>query len=200
MNDKGDFSASTSVPDNHYSYPSLKTATLGEYPWFVSLESDGQFYCGATLLSATKVLSAAHCFVTPTGSIFLPTQVRIGHVGTTDGETVGVSCVSIHPDFSMDRIGLYNDVAVLTLSASAITTSFASLNSDVSYPSASGQALTAIGFGRTVSGGTTSSTLQKATENFVTEADCKNDWQCISSSWHVCAAQGTNVGVCQGKQ
>lgn len=174
-------------------------ATSGEYPYFVSLESGGQIYCGGSLISATKVLSAAHCFTQNDGSIILPDQVRINHIDTSGGETVGVSCVSIHPDYTNNLNGLFSDIAVLTLSAAATTTSFVSINTDTSQPSTSGQALTAIGFGRTVSGGATSSTLQKASEAFVTEADCQEDWSCADSALHVCAAKGTNVGVCQGK-
>lgn len=180
----------------------FNTAADGEYPWFVSLEignGSGQFYCGASLISATKVLSAAHCFVDNDGNIFLPDQVRIGHTTTTNGETVGVECVSIHPDYIIDFVGLYSDIAVLTLSASATTTDFVTLNSDVGYPSSSGQELTAIGFGRTSNGGPISDVLKKAPEAFVTIDNCRNDWQCVDTDYHVCAAQGTNVGVCQGK-
>lgn len=173
-------------------------AREGEYPWFVSLEYSGQFYCGGSLLSGNKVLSAAHCFFDSAGEIALPTQVRIGHVGTTDGETVGVDCVTIHPDFASDMMGLYNDVAVLTLSTSATTTNFVRLNGDTDFPSMEGETLTAIGFGRTTSGGSTSSSLQKATEQFVPEDDCQATWSCASSEYHLCAAEGTNIGVCQG--
>ena len=112
---------------------------------------------------------------------------------------MGVSCVAIHPNYGIDFFGLYSDVAVLKLSASATTATFVTLNSDTSYPSTGGQALTAIGFGLTSGGGTLSSTLRKAGVNFVTTANCQNNWECVRQQFHVCASQGTNVGVCQGK-
>ncbi|CAB9503449.1 Trypsin delta/gamma-like protein CG30031 [Seminavis robusta] len=172
-------------------------ASSGEFPWFVSLEYEGQIYCGGTLISANRVLSAAHCFLSSSGSIFLPTQIRVGHTTTSDGETVTPSCVSIHPDFGYDLKGVYSDLAVLSLSSPVTTvTSFVVLNSDTSHPS-SGD-LTAIGFGRTSTDGPTSSSLLKTTEAFVSESTCKEAWECVSSTYHVCAVGASNNGVCKG--
>ena len=137
-------------------------ASVGEFPWFVSLEYTGRFYCGGSLIAPNKVLSAAHCFFDNVGGVFLPSRVRIGHTSRADGQVADVSCVTIHPDYSMDFQGLYNDVAVLTLSEEVTVSSYVTLNEDASYPSTRGQSLTAIGFGRTSGGGSASATLKKA--------------------------------------
>ncbi|CAB9509171.1 protease serine 11B-like protein (Partial), partial [Seminavis robusta] len=116
--------------------------SAGVYPYFVSLEYNGQIYCGATLISPNRVLSAAHCFFTRSGAIFLPTNIRVGHVSTTDGETVAPSCVKIHPQYGQDRQGLYSDVAVLKLATPVTTvTEFSQLNSFVGYPTDQAQGL-----------------------------------------------------------
>jgi secreted trypsin-like serine protease len=92
-------------------------ASIGEYPYFVSLQSStggtGDFFCGGSLMSTTKVLTAAHCV---NGDSAAGLQVVIG--GTTlSGSDVGVvrnvSAVNVDPAFDPSR--LTNDVAILTL-------------------------------------------------------------------------------------
>jgi len=172
-------------------------APSGAYPWFVSLEYNGRIYCGGALISANRVMSAAHCFFSSTGRIFLPTQVRIGHTTLTSGETIGVSCVSIHPSYSIDTQGLYNDIAIITLSGSSSATSFTTLNSNAGYPSSAGENLIPIGFGLTATGGSTSSTLKQTSVSFETESTCQSQWACMSTKYHVCGIQSA-TGVCQG--
>ncbi|OLF12576.1 S1 family serine peptidase [Actinophytocola xanthii] len=98
-------------------------ASLGEYPYFVSLQSSsggtGDFFCGGSLLTTTKVLTAAHCVDGGTTPASL--QVTVG--GTTlSGGDVGVvrniSGIAVHPGWNPGTF--QNDVAVLTL-ASPIT-------------------------------------------------------------------------------
>lgn len=92
-------------------------AGVGEFPYFVSVQSSaggtGDFSCGGSLLSTTKVLTAAQCV---TGRTAASLQVTIG--GTTlDGADVGVvrdiSAVTVDPAFNPTTLA--NDVAVLTL-------------------------------------------------------------------------------------
>lgn len=37
-------------------------AGLGSWPWQAALYKEGEFQCGATLLSDTWLVSAGHCF------------------------------------------------------------------------------------------------------------------------------------------
>ena len=99
--------------------------STGQYPWMVALASrsvygdsrSGQF-CGGTLVSPTKVVTAAHCLYDE--STMEPAdrpdlKVIIGRTDLTsdDGTEVPVSQVWIDPDYSM-RSNMW-DVAVLTL-------------------------------------------------------------------------------------
>jgi secreted trypsin-like serine protease len=99
-------------------------ASVGEYPYFVSLQSSsggtGDFFCGGSLMSTTKVLTAAHCV---NGSSAASLQVVIGGTTLTGGD-VGVvrnvSAVTVNPAFNPGT--LTNDVAILTLSSPILRT------------------------------------------------------------------------------
>jgi secreted trypsin-like serine protease len=92
-------------------------AGIGEYPYFVSLQSSsggtGDAFCGGSLLSTTRVLTAAHCVDTAA-----PGQLQVTIGGTTlSGGNVGVvrniSAIAVNPAWNPGTF--QNDVAILTL-------------------------------------------------------------------------------------
>ena len=44
-----------------------ETAIPGAWPWQVALHSNGRYICGGSLISATWVVTAAHCISGQTG-------------------------------------------------------------------------------------------------------------------------------------
>lgn len=98
-------------------------AKIGEFPHMVALGriSDRTFtlMCGATLISHTWVLSAAHCTYGPNGS---PTDARIGFHKLTDqqstGVTVAIKTMIRHPNYKPPA--MYADIALVEL-ANAVT-------------------------------------------------------------------------------
>jgi hypothetical protein len=98
-------------------------AQSGEFPYFVSLQRSvpplGDHFCGGSLMSTTKVLTAAHCVEDTLPSSL---QVSIGGTALNPGNGVprDVSAVAVHPDF--DPFTLRNDVAVLTLATPVVRT------------------------------------------------------------------------------
>ncbi|MGH3370015.1 MAG: S1 family peptidase, partial [Nocardioidaceae bacterium] len=91
-------------------------AGVGEYPYFVSVQTASTFehFCGGSLVSATRVLTAAHCVdgASPSGL-----RVVIGRTSlfdTSQGIVRKVSGIAVHPDWSRDT--LRHDVAILSLS------------------------------------------------------------------------------------
>uniref|UniRef100_A0A8C8Z2H1 Transmembrane serine protease 9 n=1 Tax=Prolemur simus TaxID=1328070 RepID=A0A8C8Z2H1_PROSS len=91
-------------------------ASPGEFPWQVSLRENKEHFCGATIISARWLVSAAHCF-----NEFQDPTEWVAYVGTTylsgsEASTVRAQVTRIvkHPLYNPDTADF--DVAVLELS------------------------------------------------------------------------------------
>uniref|UniRef100_A0A8D0L868 Transmembrane serine protease 9 n=1 Tax=Sphenodon punctatus TaxID=8508 RepID=A0A8D0L868_SPHPU len=92
-------------------------ASRGEFPWQVSLRENNEHFCGATILTETWLVSAAHCF-----NEFQDPGVWTVYAGSTllngmESGTVktGIARIIKHPSYNMDTADY--DVAVLELDA-----------------------------------------------------------------------------------
>ncbi|MEE6487204.1 hypothetical protein FKM82_014831 [Ascaphus truei] len=90
-------------------------ASKGEFPWQVSLRENNEHFCGATIISESWLVSAAHCF-----NDFQDPAVWVAFLGTTslsgsDSSTVKAPIKHIvkHPSYNPDTADY--DVAVLEL-------------------------------------------------------------------------------------
>jgi trypsin len=170
-------------------------ASTAQYGFAVFLTDPNGFqFCGGTLITHFKVVTAAHCVVNDTAK-----DVRVV-AGRDDkksnaGVSVKVARVWFNPDFKDVESG--SDVAVLTLA------------NRVDYPTATvatdetlyrpGIPATILGWGRTAENGPTSRYLQAATVPIVADAACAPSYQHFSASSMVCAGypQG-GIDACQG--
>src|SRR5690606_6910233 len=130
------------------------TTTTSAYPFMMQITDASQDqFCGGTLVTPTKVVTAAHCMAgETTGSV----RVVGGrtYLNGTNGTVARVSRIWIHPDYRSVTRG--DDVAVLTLSTPMpyATAPYVSPTDTSVY--AAGTTARVLGWGTTRSGGTSS--------------------------------------------
>ena len=154
------------------------TADADQFPFF-TLFANGE--CAGTLISPTRVLTAAHCV--QSGH---PDTVRIGATTRTDGRERRVRCAKSHPLY--DWPNFQYDLAILKLDDAINDVPLPVLNSDTSYPAFDGQSLTVIGMGRNSTAGTVADELQRLDYGFVSDAQCKATYgDSVTLGLHICA-------------
>ncbi|MGB3554798.1 MAG: serine protease, partial [Jannaschia sp.] len=149
------------------------TATATQNPFQVALllRSDpsavsGQF-CGGTLVSETRVVTAAHCsdFINARDVAVLGGTRQLG----TGGTRVNVRRIVLHPGWNPTSFD--NDVAVWELSDPIRGVPFARL---ATRDGATGSNHLVTGWGRLAEGGSSTATLQAVTVPLVSRANCND--------------------------
>merc|ERR1712165_487004 len=169
-------------------------------PWQVGIlykNSDFHF-CGGTILSATKILTAAHCQKDPSGI-----EVIVGEhskLTATDGVRHAVTSFEIHPDY--DSSNYDNDFGIITLEV-PIELGDKAAAACLPEPTdtiADGQVLTVSGWGTTSSGGSSSDVLLAVQVPYVTNEKCQTQYTWEITSNMMCAGNYDEGGVdaCQG--
>ncbi|MBC9728759.1 trypsin-like serine protease [Streptomyces sp. TRM68367] len=174
------------------------TATTSAYPFMMQItDASQEQFCGGTLVSPTKVVTAAHCMVGET-----PGSVRVVGGRTyrdgTNGTVSRVSKIWIHPDYATVTRG--DDVAVLTLSTAMPYTTARYVSASDNSVYAAGTTARIIGWGTTRSNGSSSNQLRTATVPTVSDASCRSSYGSrFVQSDMVCAGFTTGgVDTCQG--
>ncbi|MCL8013252.1 trypsin-like serine protease [Streptomyces sp. AS02] len=174
------------------------TTTASAYPFMMQITDASQSqFCGGTLVSATKVVTAAHCLVDETTSSVRVVGGRTYRNGT-NGTVSRVSDIWIHPDYTTATEG--NDVAVLTLSNSMPYTTASYVDSSDTGVYAAGTTARIVGWGTTSSGGSSSNQLRTATVPTVSDSSCRSSYGSdFIQSDMVCAGYTSGgVDTCQG--
>lgn len=100
-----------------------REAQNGDYPDLVSLQRNGNHFCGGTLVDKRTVISAAHCFFGNTGTVGLAVVAGINDLTQTSNpnrRSYAVSRVIVHPDYRTSYHYVQgDDVAILKLASDA---------------------------------------------------------------------------------
>lgn len=182
-----------------------RPADPDEWPWLAALvHKDGQGsgqYCGATLISDTHVLTAAHC-IKPFKQSDI--KVRLGEYdfdqeGETKDQTFTLASMKIHERY--DDATFENDIAILKLNGVATRSESVW---PICLPPASEQFTNrrafVIGWGTIYFGGPTSSTLQEVNVRVWENSQCAANYAELDRNvldTMLCAGE-TNRDSCQG--
>jgi hypothetical protein len=165
------------------------------FPYQVALTRFGQVFCGGTIIDATHVLSAAHCFQTRARAseyeVLIADNVQTGSNQVYKGR---FSAYVNHPEY---RNTAAHDLTVITLERpiplNGRTMKALPLATSRSHEPQTGDEVVVSGFGRTSMNGPMSPTLQYAGQ-IVTQNRCQPEAICTEAR----DRQGTHRSACRG--
>ncbi|CAH2301621.1 transmembrane protease serine 11C-like [Pelobates cultripes] len=174
-------------------------ASLGSWPWQASLRYSGSHICGASIISDTWLLSAAHCFETYK-DVNLWTVI-VGTLSSSRGTGLQVKEIIVHENYGTPAKA--NDIALLRMAAPILFTQYIRPvclpNESAVFPNNSSCYIT--GWGSLVSGGPIASVLQQAEVKIISTAQCSSAamYGSIINPSMICAGY-VNGGIdsCQG--
>jgi secreted trypsin-like serine protease len=190
--------ASAAQADVHPSVVGGSTTTTTTYPFMMQITDASQNqFCGGTLVSATKVVTAAHCMVGETTSSVRVVGGRT-YLNGTNGTVSKVSKIWINPSYTDAENG--DDVAVLTLSTAMTYTTASYVSSTQTGVYAAGTTARVLGWGTTSESGSSSNQLRTATVPIVSDSSCSSSYgSSYIATDMVCAGYAAGgVDTCQG--
>uniref|UniRef100_A0A2H1VW13 SFRICE_013424 n=1 Tax=Spodoptera frugiperda TaxID=7108 RepID=A0A2H1VW13_SPOFR len=184
-------------------------AALGQYPFQAGILGDvtvagnpATSVCGGSLISPSRVLTAAHCWFDGQVQAWRLTVVLGSVLLFTGGTRIQTSAVASHPNFNPSLAR--NDVAVVYFSSSVpLSANIA----PVALPSGSqlfeafvGERAIAVGFGITSNDGSisTNQNLNHVSLSVISNSECNWAFPLVLHSSNICTSGLGTVGICGG--
>lgn len=173
-------------------------APEGRYPFMVSLQDADGHLCGASLVAADAVLTAAHCvdaFTAPELSVLAGQTALDGNHGTRHA----AASIHIYPHWGRQASA---DVALVKLKSPLTgVTPVTLLGGEGARFEQAGRPLTVIGWGRLSEGGEGSNRLQQVQVPFVPAQQCQQQYDeydlPVDAEREMCAGTA-GLDACQG--
>jgi secreted trypsin-like serine protease len=176
-------------------------ATVDAAPWTAFLVAPGRTgpqgqFCGATVVSATAVVTAAHCVVDSGIRNFDVVTGRTTLSGT-DGQRVPVSSVDVDPGYNRGRTG--HDAAVVHLASPTVAPPIATATADQAGLAAAGSRLLLTGWGLVANNDSaTPDNLQQATITAASNRRCRVDYPGAFIGTEMICTTGGRPDACRG--
>ncbi|KAK3885117.1 hypothetical protein Pcinc_010668 [Petrolisthes cinctipes] len=170
-----------------------------EYPWMIYLRistpNEGGFLCGASVITNTQVLTAAHCVDTPGSTVtVIAGEHNIADNTETTTQSIQASDIVKHPNYK----NLENDIAILHLSEPLefgdSVQPVCLAREDRQYE---GKKAIVTGWGTTKENGDISTLLQEVELTVVTNEECLESYPSSIPDSMVCASE-YGKDSCQG--
>ncbi|XP_040275784.1 transmembrane protease serine 11D-like [Bufo bufo] len=147
-------------------------ATLGSWPWQASLHFQGSHKCGASLISSSWLVTAAHCF--SSSRDVNSWTVVLGTISLSTGSGLKLQNIIIHENYTSGEY--QNDITLLQLSSPVKFTPYIQ---PVCLPDAldifpDNSSCYVTGWGTLTDGGSLASVLQQAELKIINSKLCSN--------------------------
>lgn len=184
-------------------------ADIGEWPWQVSLHTkkDGHT-CGASLVSPTILISAAHCFQDASGIRYSDPNTWTAYLGlhnqaarTTSSDVVERKIKKLLAHRGFNDYTYDNDIAYLELESPVTYTDFIQ---PICIPESSrifpvGKSIWVTGWGALTEGGSGATVLQKAEIRIINQTECNKLLDDQLTARMICAGYVSGgIDACQG--
>ena len=186
-------------------------AAPNEFPWQVALTRYGSAHCGGSLITATWVVTAAHCVTMGSGGLRVELGIHnIWSLGSNPyRQSIAIEQIIIHPQYGNTLDYGDYDIALIKLQAPAVLnttvkpiTLASSIHGSLYAPSSLADPITwpiVSGWGATSYNGSSSQLLRKVAVPIVSNTTCNTNYSGGITERMVCAGlpQG-GKDSCQG--